>query len=292
MKNTLFIIIGIILLASIPLTYYAFHHHNASNPQQTAPHSALQKPYKKGPYQTVINKGTELYINADVKKSAFAQYLLLYKINQVTDSIPHDDLVALQARYKKDPFMRLIDPQKYVADIQFQRNMEHRGTSDFYTIQNLPGSKDTWDPILLKALYCDKTGYDEKDFQTLTSMRENVGGYNDTHYLFALIFLRENHCYNQNVITAEIAKTTRVLTEIEEKEKGFSDIYAERIVMLYWAGFGKDIQKTWIDRIAHSFTEKYGWDDKGTTTFTAHTTGFSLLALLYYTENKPQQKVY
>lgn len=282
MRKTLSAIVGILLLATIPLTYFAFNHHA---PQQK---NKTQAPYDKGPYTSQINTALDLYIPSKMQELGFDGYWLLYKVNQITGNVSSEDLLSLKEKYKDNPYKILVDKHDPLKNISFKRDIDKVGTKEFYTLPPMPDSITNWDPTLLKALYCKKADYDDADFQTLSALK-NRGGYYDNHYILGLLFLRENHCYSQDIVSHEIATTAAVLIQSESEDKEFSDLFAERIVMLYWAGYGSQVKKEWIDTIANSFDDVYGWNDKGNIHFAGHPTGLSLLALIYYSEGKDKQ---
>lgn len=242
--------------------------------------------------QNIVTRGINIYTKERVEKMQFDEYWLLYKVNQKTGKVPEKYLSFLRDKYKENPLKRLIDKNEFIQEIRFDRSKKNIASNDFYIVRNIKGNIGTSDKILLKALYCDKVGYEDYDFHALSTMRKNVGDYHDTHYLLGLLFLKNNGCHDKKLINKEIQKTASIITKRENSDKKFSDLFTERIVLLYWSGFGSTVKKDWIERIENNFSKSYGWTDKGMTDFYAHTHGLSLLALIYYAENKPSQEIF
>lgn len=196
-------------------------------------------------YVSIINKSVGLYTPDRVKDLTVDEYWMLYKIDDKTRRVPPEYLTQLKERYKDNPYKKLIDKNDYIKDIRFERReegLESKTGPDYYVVSNLPSSITNWDKILLKALYCDITGYDNEDFRIL-SLLKNKGGYYDTHFLLGLLFLQNNNCYDKTMVLKEIQQTAILVTKAIEKDSAFSDLYAERITLLYWAGYGKSIKK-------------------------------------------------
>ena len=123
-------------------------------------------------------------------------------------------------------------------------------------------------------------------------MKKDDGGYWDTHYLMSLLLLKKNGCYEQRRVDDEIEKVVKRIVEIENNDIYFSDLYAERIVALYWAGKGDLVRASWIDKISNFPGTDSGWADKGKYFSNAHTTGLALLSLLYYQDGSNSQQFY
>lgn len=144
--------------------------------------------------------------------------------------------------------------------------------------------EDPWDDLLLRALYCDVYGYSDEDFRILGTLRPD-GGYTDTHVLLALLFLRENGCYERPERDSATGTLIGMLVRAAEKETGWSDLFSERVVFLYWAGAGDRVKPEWIDRIVAAQGADGGWADaawgEGSN---PHSTGLSLLSIRYFLE--------
>jgi hypothetical protein len=144
------------------------------------------------------------------------------------------------------------------------------------------------DDTLIQALYCDLDNYTDADYRKLTGFRDNQGGYGDTHVLFGLLLLRHQGCgpaSERDALIPSIAHT------VAENETGpFNDLFAERVVSLYWAGYGSLVQEDWVRTIAKNQQSQGGWADAAyTPEINAHTTGLAVLALIYWGEGKEAQ---
>ena len=120
----------------------------------------------------------------------------MQKIAVKTGAVSPAGLVYLRNEYQNNPYYkRYVDKNAFSKDLRFVRQMDKVGTMEFYTTPNTPGTIGNWDRQFVRAMYCDRTGYDDLDFKTLSSVLKNKGGYYDTHYLWGLLFLKENNCY-------------------------------------------------------------------------------------------------
>ncbi len=199
----------------------------------------------------------------------------------------------------RDPFWRLIEPKEPVPDIMFYRRAYPYRILPFIDnnsyLVNPPYEeylRDPYDDILFKTLYCDLGHYDAADFAILKSIQSETGDYADTHYLWGLLILRENGCFDEPEIAAEIRSVVPHIIRAAETDEVFSDLFAERIVLLYWAGFGDRVKREWIEKVHSSLTDEPGWRDAGHDESNAHTTGLALLSLIYFENGKKEQKFY
>lgn len=281
MKKALSAIVGILFLATIPLTYIAFHHHNKNTHFESQNSTTDQ-----------IKDGIKLYAKQSVDTYTINDYITLSKINQITNHIPKKTLDALAQKYENDPYKRLIDKNTFSQDITFTLQKDPEKKLDYYVVANVPISIHLYDSVFLKALYCDKTGYTDEDFEALDHLDHKGSDYLAVSYLYALLLLQENQCYDPKTLKAAIDESAQRLARTEDADTSFSDLYAERIVVLYWSGYGNLVQKAWIEKIRESYKPGVGWVGSSKIQTTNPPNGFSLLALLYYQENKPHQELY
>lgn len=144
--------------------------------------------------------------------------------------------------------------------------------------------QDPWDDLVLRSLYCDVYGYSQEDFRVLGSLSPD-GGYVDTHVLLALLFLRENGCYERPERDVAIERVSDMLLRSAEKDGSWSDLFSERIVFLYWAGEGDRVKPEWIGRIVRAQGRDGGWSDPSWGDGSnPHSTGLSMLAIRYFLE--------
>jgi hypothetical protein len=245
----------------------------------------------KSETESVVSSGMKFYSEYEVTFLPIDSYFLYKEILQHPQIVPLPTTSPSENAYAANPFIRLLGKQNYLTDVDFVRS------DNSYTINPKYKSSlvDPWDSILLKALYCDKTSYDDKDFSILQTLNHNDGSYWDTHFLLALLFLKNNGCYDSTKIENSIQKVSNTIIAKEAIDTSFSDLYAERIAVLYWAGYGKNIQKQWIEKIKDSLTTDPGWRIDNSYAYTdsnSHTTGLAILSLIYYIEAKPEQSFY
>lgn len=139
-----------------------------------------------------------------------------------------------------------------------------------------------FDDVLIKALYCDKSGYDNLDLAILLKMRDNIGGYADTHGLLGLLFLEGNQCLDSKRLKKAKDSFIESIIKALEKDEIFSDIYAERVACLYWAGAGARVKPEWIEKIAQSQRPDGGWASPGRLDSSLHTAGLAALSMRYF----------
>ena len=217
----------------------------------------------------------------------------------------------------QNPFLRIFPGQKNTAFSKF-RNLEIRrsaveqhGMHDMYTVH--PHWKydkyfvDPTDDVVLKALYCDTTGYDEMDFQILQNVADSSGGYMDTHNILALRLLMENDCFSRKRLhTALISTAHAILKSVERdmQQAVIGDEVFEKLCMLFWSGFGDHVRKEWMVKVAkYQNKVDYGWSHdyvirNGHITpmqgqqSDGHPTGLALLSLVYYELGESLQDFY
>jgi hypothetical protein len=202
-------------------------------------------------------------------------------------------------RFAGDPFLRIIDAERGADDLVFFRRAEPLRPlpnieNNSYLV-NTPYERflrDPYDDILLKALYCDTTGYTDTDFSILKSVMTGAGDYADTHALWGLAMLRANSCYDPEPLAAEMEILAKAVAAAADRDGRFSDLYAERLVLLYWSGHGDMVREPWVRFIRDHLTDDPGWRDGDDVSANAHTTGLALLALLYFEAGEPSQPLF
>jgi len=212
--------------------------------------------------------------------------------------------------HSQNPFKRLLRRIDSLEDIKIIRKINTEKQvkqltgqemkvvpNYFYTVSAHGVRKDNyledpWDDLIVKALYCDISGFDTIDFELLKQLRQNMEGYGDTHFVVALLFLKYNRCYDQRVIEREIKGASERIIAGLDQDHSFNNLFSERVVFLYWAGYGNRVKREWIDVINRNFAQDYGWMDKDHTVSNPRTTGLSILALQYYLEGRNVQYFY
>lgn len=249
---------------------------------------------------SAIEKGLRYYTPETMATVRVDDALLLSLIERAYADRQPSLLTPEKLRtFSLDPLKRLIDPSDPVPGIRFYRRaypyqILQTIDNNSYLV-NPPYEKylrDPYDDILFKALYCDLDRYDEADFSILKSIRSESGDYADTHYLLGLLLLKESRCLESESLDPEIEAAAQDIADAAAADTVFSDLYAERIVFLYWAGAGDKVRKEWVEFIREHLTDDPGWRDSGAEFSNAHTTGLSLLALLYFDAGEKKQAFY
>jgi hypothetical protein len=258
--------------------------------------SLIARVQNKWLYSPAIEEGVGFYAPQNLEKLNIDDYLLLREINLRKNEV---DISSLQEKYAQNPFKRILNKEDYVSNLYFDRsgfgkNPQHPSNNPLYEL-NSPYHlflEEPWDDVILRALYCDISGYDDTDFSVLKSVKTGDGGYWDTHVLLGLLLLQENRCYNPEKIREQIGQVAEQIIAAQQKDRIFSDLFAERIVFLYWAGYGNAIRKEWTDMVKENLTQDPGWRMENTFSSSAHTTGLALLSMIYYREGENKQPFY
>lgn len=250
---------------------------------------------KKWAYADAIDQGMQFYTN-DVKNNLKIDEYLLWKKISTQRNV---ELNLSAEKYSTDPFRRILNKNNPIAGIEFKRNDfqladKYVINNNFYAISGVKKNffADPTDDVVLKSLYCDLTNYTDADFGILKLLNRSDGSYLDTHFLLSLLLLKSNQCYDTKKVEEQIKIAVENIVAAEKQDAEFSDLYAERIVFLYWAGYGDFVEKEWVDRIKNSMTKNSSWHDEKGRASDAHATGLSILAMLYYSENSPIHFLY
>jgi len=181
-----------------------------------------------------------------------------------------------QKAFPLDPFYRILDKNINVS-LKKDEKLEYKYN---YLMT------DWTDKDVLNALYCDKINYSEDKFKKLKNIRDYKGGYGDTHFLLSLLFLDSLKCINQKLLENEKNNVIRDIIKAQNKKIQPSiDLFAERIVFLYWAGEKRQIKYNWIKRIVDIQNNTGGWTEIGAKKSDYHITGLCSLAIKYYINN-------
>ncbi len=224
-------------------------------------------------------------------------------------AFPHDQQWRMypHSGNRKDPFMRMVDnhftdarprvintSMKNATDVaRYLRQKNGIIDHGFYQFdaETEVYVKDVYDDILLRALYCDFT-YTTVDATILDYARDDHGGYIDTHQLIALLFRKAQKCTLVGEdLDAKIDTVARRIIDAQIHDDEFSDLFAERIVVLYWAGYGSEVRRKWIGTIVRAQdVVSGGWrDDKDE--INLHATALATAALSFYDSGYLQQKI-
>ncbi len=223
-------------------------------------------------------------------------------------AFPDDARAQMRPQDVGDPFMRMMNraytvarPRKVGRTIINEREIpsyfRQWGTQLNNTFYRFDARTqvyldDAYDDIFLMALYCD---FDYRPIDTKVAMiaGDDRGGYIDTHQLIALVLQKRNGCFvSQNAIDKKIAKVVARIVRAQENDEAFSDLFAERIVVLYWAGAGDLVRYSWIRKIVSAQNADGGWGYRAGDPSDAHATGLASVALRYYIERDIYQDIF
>lgn len=207
-------------------------------------------------------------------------------------------------KFGVDPFDRLLGEEHSINDFTVERLADDREQvqdlveifgdhAEIYHVDDKWQKQLTtpYDRALLRALYCDRNTYDRFDLDFLRAHADHAGGYGDTHYAMGLIMLRRLGCVHDEEIASEIDDVARRIMAATEQDEIFSDLYAERIVTLYWLGHGDHVIFPWIMHIARNQKGDGGFWDRDSSGSNPHTTALATLAIKYFLEGDSVQSM-
>ncbi len=223
---------------------------------------------KKLNFETSLKKTKNFYKDTYKKPIETDEFILL---TWLYPTIAQRNLKT----YEIDPFYRLLN-KDYKINITNKEDIE--------TFAYL--MTDWTDADIIPTLYCDKIDYSQDEFEQLKKIRDYKGYYGDTHYLMSLLFLESLNCQLPEILTKEKSSVINAIIKAQNNTIQPSiDLFAERIVFLYWAGEKKQIKYNWIKRLVHSQNNDGSWTEIGTQESDYHITGLSALAIQYYINN-------
>ncbi|OFY87615.1 MAG: hypothetical protein A3F72_13545 [Bacteroidetes bacterium RIFCSPLOWO2_12_FULL_35_15] len=134
---------------------------------------------------------------------------------------------------------------------------------------------------LIRALLCKEKPVDEK-FLDFLEAQINSGGYQLTHAVIALIWLRENQCIiNEKRTKGMINTSINLLLELAKKERYNTDIGIEAMAVLCYSGNYKKIKPFMISEVLKVQKANGSWAHSPETTITdEHTTILAFWLLL------------
>ena len=234
----------------------------------------------------LISKGLAFYSKDRNKDLKIDSYIMLKEIAKHTKN---ESLLIEESIHDDDLFIRFLDNEKFPESLSSM--MPKLYPPYMVDLNDDYARTEPFAGVLLKALYCDKLGYTDYDFGILHTLYNGDGSYWDTHFLLSLIFLKNNNCYDATKINSAIKKVAESIATVAKKDTEFTDVYAERIVMLYWAGYGNLVEKAWVDKVKENFMDNPpGWKTVSFLPYpNSHTTGLAILSLIYYLEGENYQ---
>ena len=206
---------------------------------------------------------------------------------------------SAEKAFDADPFYRIYSDDWKIDDLDLVRRADSRDEvvglakifgkdTMLYEVDERIGKimTDPTDDVVLKALYCGESSYDNFDYELLSIIRDDEGGYGDTHYLLSLLFLEKLKCGSANMIEQDKQAVIQNIFMAEVKDEEFSDLFVERIVLLYWAGQNDKIKLEWINRVAQNIQKDGGWKKNvNTDRSDPHATGLAALSIKYFLGN-------
>lgn len=237
---------------------------------------------------SLIDRGIEFYSETRSKDLKIDSYIMLKDIAKRTHKT---HLLIDENIHNNDLFIGFLDKDKTPESLS--EMMPKLYPPYMVDLNDNYARTEPFAGVLLKALYCDKLGYTDYDFGILHTLYNGDGSYWDTHFLLSLLFLKERNCFDIEKINLAIEKASRSIVLAQEKDTEFTDVYPERIVMLYWAGYGNLVKKSWIEKVKDNFIDNPpGWKAVDFLKYpNSHTTGLSILSLLYYLEGESYQPI-
>lgn len=151
-----------------------------------------------------------------------------------------------------------------------------------YEIDNarLQARETQYDNLLLPVIYCD-----QKTIATATQkeiFNTSVYGYDLTHRLLALLFLKQNNCIDSDTADGVIYQMVNQI--YNDLDTVGVDLYAEKIAFIEFAGYTNLINEKEIQEILGMQQSGGAWQDplylEGVDN--PHTTALSLWALAQY----------
>lgn len=153
---------------------------------------------------------------------------------------PEIDAVARQAAESGETaaqmrvYLRLLDPEVVITEA------------------DLAGLTDEVDRITGPALACDQVAL-PADYVALLQRAVDLGGYERTHAVLALQWLREHGCIADDAATDLSGRWAEALVESVEAERvsdnGAGDLAIEAMAMLAYTGHADRIEQAWVAHV-------------------------------------------
>ena len=160
-------------------------------------------------------------------------------------------------------FLRLVDPEFSISS------------------DALASAGTSIDRLTLRALYCDQLPL-ESNYLYVLSVAARGGGYEATHAALAFQWLHENRCVKPTEVEQLRTQVKNGLVAvINSRTRLIDDPYVEAVVMMYYAGFGDEVDSGWLNRIVDAQLANGGWPaNEGGGEPSDHTTLLAYWAML------------
>lgn len=222
-----------------------------------------------------IDKGIEWLLN-----QSYFEVGTLWILDELCQNINDKRLKQLYqrelntARYKQSfkYYLKLFDEKVVVEKIPESRAIS---TSDLFIIED-------W---LIAAVNCKDFAPSEEILRQLFD--SGYSGYLATHQLLAIMWLKEQG-YQNGRIEPKIKEVIESIVSEQVTENEFSDLFAERITLILYAGYGEKIERRWIKTILDAQKEDGRWispqPEIDAYISELHTTILAIWALIQYEE--------
>ena len=136
------------------------------------------------------------------------------------------------------------------------------------------------DEIVVPALYCDRFGLSD-DYASLLEENINLGRYELTHVLLALVWINDNG-YEIPLSNSTIKNIYRANSNLIDDNYVVDDLELEAAVFLYLAGQGELVNPIFIERVIETQNDDGGWSISGKSVVSDwHPSVLGLLLLLH-----------
>lgn len=135
------------------------------------------------------------------------------------------------------------------------------------------------------GVYCDRLP--RPDVVTRVVLSTTSAGYQATHQLLALQYMKQNGCLSPDE-QETLALTARAIAAEQQQDSEFSDLWAERVAVLLYADYRQLVAADWIETLVAKQEPSGAWSDPRfprrfyQTPENPHTTALAVWALAEY----------
>lgn len=174
---------------------------------------------------------------------------------------------ALAKDKYQEAYNKLLEPNyEFIYD---EADLQKNATGEF-------------DEIFIPIIYCSDRGVQDANVKLLAELSDQ-GGYISAHALLGAYWIKERGCYDEEIIDEIIVAKANELIQAQNQDQEFSDLYAERVAFLIYAGFRQDIKPEWIKTILEAQQNDGGWPTGIGEPASYHATALAMWALVQYT---------
>lgn len=190
--------------------------------------------------------------------------------------------------------LRLFHRDHQAAGLSFER-VASRASPDWPYRIPPPYAQEVYTPfdrVLLRSMYADIGDYGPADVEIAQAVRRGDGSYADTHVLAALQLVIAQGRDPGGRAAAESDQLARSVAAAQDLAATVDDLFAERIVFLYWAGHGDLVKAEWLARLVQAQRPDGAWGSGSGQGHNLHATALATLALLYHEAGATRQPLY